>query len=237
MIRTIVWFIYFVISLVLSIPYLIKAKKYDKENVIDKRDEITYKMVRKWARSLVNLSGSSIKVIGEENIPLSESVLFVSNHQGNFDIPLLLGFIDKPKGFIAKIETSKLPIIKDWMELMKCIFMDRKDIRQSVKAINQGVKHLKEGYSLVIFPEGTRSKDGSLGEFKSGSFRLATKSGVPIVPITIKGSNNIMKKGSFIIRPAIIEIIISTPIMADNMETKDTTEVSELVRDIIEKKL
>ena len=114
MIRTIVWFIYFVISLVLSIPYLIKAKKYDKENVIDKRDEITYKMVRKWARSLVNLSGSSIKVIGEENIPLSESVLFVSNHQGNFDIPLLLGFIDKPKGFIAKIETSKLPIIKDW---------------------------------------------------------------------------------------------------------------------------
>ena len=237
MIRTITWFIYFAISLIFSIPSLIKAKTYDRKNDLCKRDEITYKMIRKWARSLVRLSGTKVKVVGEENIPTTQSVLFVSNHQGNFDIPLLLGFIDKPKGFIAKIETSKLPIIKTWMELMKCIFMDRNDIRQSVKSINQGIKYLKDGYSLVIFPEGTRSTDGKLGEFKPGGFKLSTKSGVPIVPITIKGSNNIMKKGSFIISPANVEIIIAPVVAIENTDIKDTTEISELVKNIIKENL
>lgn len=232
-IRTIIWFIYFGVSLIFSIPLLVTAKVYDAQNNVIKRDAFIDKWISRWARSLVKLTGSKINVLGKENIPKNGSVLFVSNHQGNFDIPILLGYIEKPKGFIAKLETSKLPIIKTWMKLMKCIFMDRKDIRQSVKAINKGTKYLAEGYSLVIFPEGTRSKDGSLGKFKPGSLKLSTKSGVPIIPITIKGSNEIMSKKSLKIKPAYVEIIVSPAVEMDNISVKDTKGLSEKVRNII----
>ncbi len=237
MVRTLIWFVYFWIILLFYIPSLIRCKVYDIQGKVMERDALIQKSVSRWAKSLVNLSGSKIKVIGEENIPKNEPVLFVSNHQGNFDIPILLGYIQKPKAFIAKIETKKLPIIRTWMRLMKCIFIDRKDIRQSVNAIKMGVKLLKEGYSYVIFPEGTRSKDGNLGEFKPGSLKLATKSNVPIVPITIKGSKNIMKKNSYLIQPAYVEVIISPAIDMKTTSVKDTKSLSEKIKDIIAENL
>lgn len=235
--RTIVWIIYFVFSLICTIPSLLKAKRYDNKNKISERDVIVDKVARKWAKGLVNITGSKVEVKGQENIPKSQAVLFVSNHQGNFDIPILLGFIDKQKAFISKAEVKKIPIIKPWMELMHCVFMDRKNMRQSAKAIIQGVKNLKSGYSLVIFPEGTRSKDGSLGTFKPGSLKLATKAKIPIIPITINGTKNIMEKRSFVIKPSDVEIIISPPITAEEYSNKDTKQIAEEVRNIIAKNL
>lgn len=201
MIRTIIWFVYFWLYLIFVLPTLINVKKLDRQNKIKERDDLVFKTVQSWARSLVRLSGAKIKVIGEENIPKNQAVVFVSNHQGNFDIPILLGFLNKPKAFIAKKEILKIPMISTWMKYMNCIFMDRSDIRQSLKAINQGVEYIKDGYSMVIFPEGTRSVDGQLGDFKPGSLKLASKSGALIIPITVKGSNQIMSKNSLIIKP------------------------------------
>lgn len=237
MIRTIVWFIYFGISSFFTLPSLIKAKKYEKDNNITERDIVVDRTAKKWAKNLVKLTGSKITVIGEENITKSGPVLFVSNHQGNFDIPILLGYINKPKAFIAKIEMLKMPIIRTWMVLMQCVFMDRGNPRKSIQGIKEGINILKAGYSIVVFPEGTRSKDGSLGEFKAGSLRLATKSGVPIVPITIKGTNKIMEKGSLIIKPSEVEIVISPAINPEDILDKDTNELTELVKDVINKKL
>jgi 1-acyl-sn-glycerol-3-phosphate acyltransferase len=211
MIRTIVWFVWFWVSLILTIPALIYAVILDKLNKTEKRIDVVNKTASLWARLLVNLSGSKIKVNGQENLP-DGPVLFISNHQSNFDIPILISFIDKPKAFIAKIETSRLPIVSTWMKQMRCVFMDRNDIRQSISAINQGVDYLKKGYSMVIFPEGTRSAGVKMGEFKGGSFKLATKSGVPVIPVAIKGSYKIMSKGSFIIKPAQVEINILKPV-------------------------
>ncbi|KNF08345.1 1-acyl-sn-glycerol-3-phosphate acyltransferase [Gottschalkia purinilytica] len=233
MLRTIVWFIYFWVSLVLLLPSLLRVKILDKSGNIAKRDEVVNRKVKKWAKSVLVLSGCEVNVIGEENVPEDGSVLFVSNHQGNFDIPILLTYIQKPKAFLAKSELKKLPMINKWMKYLNCIFLDRKNPRESIKAINNGVEILKEGYSLVVFPEGTRSKDGKLGEFKSGSLKLATKSGVPIVPVTIKGSNKIMEKGSLIIRPAKVEIIISPPIEVNDNQSKDTKELTEVARKAI----
>lgn len=234
MIRTIRWFLYFAFSLLTSLPSLNRVKKLESAEQITERDELVDKTVKSWSRKLVGLSGAKITVVGEENIP-DGAVLFVSNHQGNFDIPILLGYIGKPKGFIAKIETQKLYIVRDWMKYINCIFMDRNDIRQSVKAIGEGVKNLKSGKSMVIFPEGTRSDDGNLLEFKPGSMKLATKSGVPIVPVTISGSMDIMLKKSIIIRPANVEIVISKPIMPD--AEIDTVDLTEMVKAQIEKNL
>lgn len=234
MIRTIIWFIYFWISLILSIPATLKVKRYDKLGETDKRDALVNAKVQKWAKSLIDLSGCKVTVSGLEHIPSDRSVLFVSNHQSNFDIPLLLGFIDRPKAFIAKIELGKIPMVSTWMGSMKCVFMDRNDMRQSAKAIRQGINTLKSGYNMVIFPEGTRSADGMISEFKPGALKLATKSGVPIVPVTIKGSHKIMKKGSMLIRPAEVELIISPMVSPESMEGKDTVQLTEEVKSIVE---
>ncbi len=237
MVRTIVWFIYFWWHLFTLQPSLCRIKALDKAGNIVERDALVSNKAKGWARSLVSLSGCKVEVTGEEHIPEDEAVLFVSNHQGNFDIPILLGFIKKPKAFVAKNELRKFPIIGTWMKYMNCIFMDRDNPRESIKAINHGAKILKEGYSLVIFPEGTRSKDGTLGVFKPGAFKLATKSGVCIVPVTIKGSNQIMKKGSFIIKPAEVEVVISPAIKMEQGLDKDTKALAENVRNIISENL
>ncbi|AFS79651.1 1-acyl-sn-glycerol-3-phosphate acyltransferase PlsC [Gottschalkia acidurici 9a] len=233
MIRTIIWFIYFWVSLILLTPSLLKVKSLEESGKIEDKDKLVYKKVRNWAISLIKLSGCEVKVIGEENIPKEGNVLFVSNHQGNFDIPILLGYIEKSKGFVAKKELEKLPMVNKWMKAINCVFMDRTNPRESIKAIKDGIEILKRGYSLVIFPEGTRSKDGSLGEFKPGGLKLATKSEVPIVPVTIKGSNKIMEKGSLIIKPAKVEVIISPVVQVDNQSKNDTKELTETVRNII----
>lgn len=234
MIRTIIWFLSFAFKLLASIPNLIKAEKLEEKGDIKEKNIVVDKQVKEWSQSLVRLSGADVTVIGEENVP-EGAVLFVSNHQGNFDIPLILGYISKPKGFIAKVEINKMFIIRKWMKHINCIFIDRSDIRQSVKAIGLGAKKLRSGDSMVIFPEGTRSLDGKLLEFKQGSMKLGTKSKVPVVPVTINGSKDIMKKGSIIIKPSKVTITISKPIYFD--EERDTNELINMVKDEIEKNL
>lgn len=234
MIRTIIWFLSFVIKLIVSLPNLKKVEKLDASGQKEEKDIIVDKQAKEWAQSLVKLSGTEVTVIGAGNVP-EGAVLFVSNHQGNFDIPLLVGFIAKPKGFIAKVEMKKMYIIRKWMKHVNCIFIDRNDIRQSVKAIGNGVKMLKSGESLVIFPEGTRSPDGKLLEFKAGSMKLATKSKVPVIPVTINGSKDIMPKGSKLIRPAKVTITISEAIYYS--DERDTVELVDMVKTEIEKKL
>lgn len=236
LIRTIIWFIYFWVSLILLIPARLKLKKMNNEERIEEKDRLVDKAVKHWADSLLKLAGCEVEVIGEENVPKDRNVLFVSNHQGNFDIPVLIKHLEKPKGFIAKKELAKLPMVSNWMESMNCVFMDRDNLRESIKAIKEGTEILKSGYSLVLFPEGTRSKDGNLGEFKAGGLRLATKSKTDIVPITIDGTKDIMKKDSWLIRPAKVRIIVSPVIKMSEYEA-DTKELSEEIHDIISKNL
>lgn len=237
MFRTIIWIIYFILKLLAITPDMMRVKSLDKQGRVEERDKLVFSVAEKWGRDLINASGSTVKVIGEENIPKDQAVLFVSNHQSYLDIPILVGFIDKPKSFIAKKDLDKFPLFRTWMKNLQCILIDRSDVRQSLKAIKEGVKLLKEGYSYVIFPEGTRSKDGTLGEFKQGSLKLATKSGAPIVPVTIKGAKDIMPRGTLAIKPANVEIIISNPIFMDDDIAKDSKALNEKVVSLISEKL
>ncbi|MCM3731891.1 1-acyl-sn-glycerol-3-phosphate acyltransferase [Fictibacillus nanhaiensis] len=227
--RTIIWFIYFWAVFIKWIPALYRVKHLQRSGRIQERDELVVVKVKEWSRSLVKLSGSKITVSGEENIPKDTAVLFVSNHQGNFDIPLLLGYLQKPKAFISKIEVKKVPFIGTWMEQLNCLFMDRKNVRQSVKAISEGAQFLRNGTSLVIFPEGTRSKGDEMAEFKAGSFKLATKSGVPIIPVTINGSYKMMEQQGFWIKPANVHIEVHPPIYPQKQEAKDLAKLSQLI--------
>lgn len=237
MLRTAIWFIYFVIYLIVIYPKLLMVKNLEKQGKTAEHDQLTSHTAKVWAQSLLNVAGVTVKVRGEEKIPVDSTVLFVSNHQGNFDIPLLLAHIEKPKAFIAKVELLKIPLIRSWMTQMKCVFMDRSDIKQSLKVINQASEHLKEGYSMVIFPEGTRSKGNTMGEFKAGSLKLALKAGVPIIPITIRGSYKIMEQNGSIIKPAEVEILIHDPLLTSDLSKEEAKELPDKVRAIIEQGL
>jgi len=232
MLRTILWFIWFGVSLIFTLPFLFIAKFFDWLHKDEDRDRLVYKVTSIWAKSQIVVSGSKIKVTHVDNLPKGP-VLFISNHQSNFDIPIFMSYINKPKAFIAKIETAKIPLVASWMRLMKCVFMDRKDIRQSVEAINKGAEFLKQGYSMVIFPEGTRSRTGDMEEFKAGSFKLAVKSGVPIVPVAISGSINIMDKGSIIIKPALVELEILKPIETSKLSKEEQKNLHITVQELI----
>jgi len=122
------------------------------QNNIAGRDACAQAAARNWARKAITANGSVIQVTGIENIPLSGGVLFVSNHQSNFDIPILIGFLPRDKGFIAKAELLKIPVFRMWMKALGCVFINRKDARQSLVALNQAAEKLKAGHSLVIFP-------------------------------------------------------------------------------------
>ncbi|MBM7095310.1 1-acyl-sn-glycerol-3-phosphate acyltransferase [Bacillus sp. H-16] len=238
MIRTIVWFTYFWLYLPTTIPALRKVKKLRKNGNDEQADQIVKQQSNKWAKRLVKLTGARVKVEGIERIPKDEPVLIVSNHQGNFDIPIILGYLDLKIGFISKVEVKKLPIIASWMEEMNCVFMDRKNRRQSVKAILQGAKQLKDGHNLVVFPEGTRSKGGPVSQFKQGSFKLATKSGAAILPVTINGSFKIMEANNNLMKPADVKVTIGEPVRI-HQQNKDIDGITlaGIVQEEIERNL
>jgi len=203
--------------------------RYDREGKIAERDAMVNERVPAWARYVVKISGGSVEVVGLENIPKDTAVVFVGNHQGYMDIPILLGYVDKPKAFIAKIEILKVPMLSVWMKLMQCSFLDRKDMRQSVRAMGEAVESVKKGYSLVIFPEGTRSRGGPVGEFKAGSFKLALKSGVPIIPVTIDGSWRILEETGRL-KTASVKVTLHPPIPTANLSREDAAALPEKVR-------
>lgn len=237
MFRTIVWFGHFALSLVGEIFPLWKVNSLEKQGKSKEKDAYVHKVTTKWAKSQLKYSGAKVTVSGQENVPKDVPVVFIANHQGNFDIPLLMSYIDKPKGFIAKIETLKIPIVRTWMKNLHCVFMDRSNLRKSAAAIIEGVKIIKDGHSLVIFPEGTRSKGGPLGEFKAGSFKLATKSKAPIIPITINGSYKLMEANGNKIKPAEVEVYIHPAIETANLSKEEQEALPEQVKSIIASKL
>lgn len=188
----------------------INLKKFIKQKPYlntQEYDQLIHTEPQKWASGIMKRTNSSVTITGTEKLPDGQ-VLFVSNHEGNFDIPTLLSTIPKPFGFISKKEVNKFPIIPLYMEEMNCVFLDRTDRRSALKSISDTVEKLKDGHSILIFPEGTRSKGQGIGEFKAGFIRIAKDAGVPIVPIAIQGTADIMEKNNNKVKPATVTVQI-----------------------------
>lgn len=208
------------------------AQRYDREGKIAERDEMVKLGVVTWGRDVIGLTGSTVEVSGEELIPQDTAVVFVGNHQGYLDIPVMLGFVNKPKAFISKIEILKIPLLSTWMKLMQCTFLDRKNPRQSIKAMQEAVETVKKGYSLVIFPEGTRSRGGPVAEFKAGSFKLALKAGVPIVPVTIDGTWRLFEEHKRF-QKGHVKVTVHPAIPTAGLSKEETALLPEKVRAVI----
>jgi len=231
--RSIIFYPGLIFRLILCSFYKIKIARLIKKGDIEEKNKLIHKVVTNWAKNVMKLAGARITVIGKENIPIDKTSLFVANHQSNFDIPLIISSIDVPKGFIAKKELEKVPIINTWMKYINCIFMDRSNLRKSAEAIVQGTKLLKSGYSMVIFPEGTRSKGGPIKNFKAGSFKLATKSGSLIVPVTINGTYKLLEANKNKIKSADIEIVIHPAIDPKKLDKDQLDKLNETVFNIV----
>lgn len=209
--------------------------KEKKEQIDDirKQDEMVFLYAERWSQKILKSAGVNVHLSGRTE-PLDEPVLYVSNHEGNFDIPVLINQLPQPFGFISKKEVEKIPFLKPWMEELNCIYLDRSNRRASLQMIKDGIKKLKEKHSLLIFPQGSRSKGQEMQEFKAGSFKLAKSAQVKIVPVAVYGTSQIMEKHqSRKMVPGDVYVHILDPINPSIFEDKTMQEVSHFVQDKI----
>ncbi|MFD2510314.1 lysophospholipid acyltransferase family protein [Halalkalibacter alkalisediminis] len=173
--------------------YYIRLLSKNERLVAKKTDQIAEKLMR----NLVQITGSTVEVRGEEHLQTDEPYILIANHQSNFDIPLLLGFVHSGMGFVSKQELRKIPIGSKWMELKRCLFIDRQNPRQAIRDIDQKIEETKlTDDVLCIFPEGTSSKGDQVGEFKTGAFRAAKRKKIAILPVAISGSFQLMEQNN-----------------------------------------
>lgn len=186
-----------------------------------------------WGRSILFVSRIKVCVKGLSNIDRSKSYVYMSNHQSNFDIPVLLGHLKVQFRWLAKMELFKIPIFGHAMRKAGYISIDRNNRESAFESLKVAARKIKSGVSVLIFPEGTRSRDGQIRPFKKGGFVLAIDSGVPIVPVVITGTRSIMTKGSIRIDPGKVSMIIHQPIQT-SAYTRETKEaLMEKVRRVI----
>ena len=192
----------------------------------------------KWVfKGILFLSGIKMTIIGEENVPKDKAVMYVGNHHSIFDIITTYTRVPGLTGYVAKKEIEKVPVLRTWMRHLNCLFLDRKDLKAGAKMIIDAVHKIKSGISIFIFPEGTRSKDENVTlPFHDGSFKIATKSGCPIVPVVLTKTNRIFEDHFPWIKATHVTIEYCEPIILDEMPDDIKRSPANYVWDIIVKK-
>lgn len=178
----------------------------------DRKGKITHYLSKDFGRGILFIARVKVEVVGIENLNAKDNYIFISNHLSYFDIPILMYAIPNNVRFIYKDSLTKIPIFGWGMYLGKYIPINRNNVREAMKSLKKAAERIRNGISVVIFPEGTRSEDGSPGEFKKGMFVIADEAKVPLVPTTIIGSNEIMPRGKFEIKSGKVKVVFSKPI-------------------------
>ena len=233
MLRSIRFYSQLVFSLLGLIPKMKKVPRVAEEKGQAAADDMSFHVVKKWSREAMVASGVKVEIEGLEHIPKDRNVLFVGNHLSNFDFLVLLDAIPVPVGFIAKVELKKIPLVATWMDYIHCLFMDRSDMKQQMQIILQGIKQLKEGYSMIVFPEGTRSKTGKMLEFKAGTFKLATKSKEPIVPFTIMGTADVLENNGYRIAKKPVKLVFHPAVDVTAVPKEELGSLHQTVQAIV----
>jgi 1-acyl-sn-glycerol-3-phosphate acyltransferase len=179
-----------------------------------------YRVAQGWAWFMIAVIGCKVTVKGRENIPARGGICFVSNHGSIFDIVLILAYAGRPFGFVAKKELSFIPLLNLWIYLLGGFFIDRKNIRKAVKTIDRGIRRIKEGGAMIIFPEGHRSRGQGLLPFHPGSLKLATKAEAPVVPVALSGSYDVFER-SYRVTAAPVGISFGPPIPTEHLSPED----------------
>ena len=235
MIRFIITVIFVVSFLILSMPIMLVEWIIGRFNP-GLKDRSSLAIVN-WAfRWVIRIAGTKVIAIGEENIPTDTAVLYVGNHRSFYDIILTYVRVPRLTGYVSKKEMDKWPLLNVWMRYLHCLFLDRENIKEGLKTILTAVEKVKNGISICIFPEGTRNKTAdSFLPFHEGSFKIAEKGNVPIVPMTILNSAAIFEDHFPKIKPATVVIEYGKPIYIKDLEKETRKNLSGYVLDIISK--
>ena len=184
---------------------------------------------RAWAPGALWLVGARLEVVGAENLDFSNSCLFVANHSSQVDIPVVFAALDTPLRFLAKKELRRVPMVGTFMKAMGMVFIDRGKSESARASIDQLANALEDGMSLMAFPEGTRSPDGSIQQFKTGAFVAAIKAGVPVVPILICGAAEVLPANSLMIVPGTVQVRVGEPLPSRGLELDDRRRYADRV--------
>ncbi|MBU0929384.1 MAG: 1-acyl-sn-glycerol-3-phosphate acyltransferase [Spirochaetes bacterium] len=232
MLRTIAFYSWFWITLVLSTPLCVVFLALRGLGLGNATGACFARFLGAWARSCVAVSGSTIEATGLERIPAEKRLCFVANHQGDFDIISMLALLKRQVGFISKRAGLYVPIMNIWLGAMGSVFIDRKDVRKGLKSIDRGIRLIRKGQALAIFPEGTRSRSPAIGPFRNGSFRLPVRAGAVIVPVTIDGTWRIWEERRRIV-PGRIAFTVHEPIPTEGLDAEQRKALPDRVRAII----
>ena len=236
-----------------NIPYLlflannvIWADRFAKEidsmreqGNIESEKALINKALKGWSQRILDKWDWTINAKGLENLPEDGPAVFISNHQGFADVLPFMNCVPFQVGFIAKSEIKKVPHFSKWIERVRGLYIDRGDARASLRTISEGADYLKQGFSMVIFPEGTRAKgpDHQTGDFHPGSFKLATKAKAPIIPVTINGTYKLYEEPGVVQKHMSFDVTFHPMIDTAAMDRHEQAALPEMVKKIIESAL
>ena len=225
--------------LILGIPvHLVLCLLGKVEKWKYKTDLIALRIVQ-WAfKCMLFIAGTKITVIGEENVPKDQPVLYIPNHRSYFDILLLYSRVPGLTGFVSKDSMRKFYLLRDWMKKLHCLFLNRENPREGLKTILEGIENIKNGISMCIFPEGTRNKtDGEMLPFKEGSMKMAEKTGCLVVPVALSNTAEIFENHMPWIRSCKVVIEYGTPIDPKTLSRQEQKHLGAMCRDRIQEML
>ncbi|MCR4684026.1 MAG: 1-acyl-sn-glycerol-3-phosphate acyltransferase [Lachnospiraceae bacterium] len=228
----IVAIIFFTVSFFIILPVEWVIGKFSP----DCKEKSSLAIVKGAFRLIMVIAGCKTKVIGHENVPENEAVLYVANHRSFFDIIITYTLVPGRCGYISKKE-NRVPILTGYMNNIHCLFLDRKDVKQGMKVILTAIQYIKDGISICIFPEGTRSRTSEMLPFKEGSFKLASKTGCKIVPIAITGSSAIFEDHFPLLKKGEVIVEYGKPFTIAELSPEDQKFPGRYTRGLIESML
>lgn len=235
MIRFILIILILILFLILLIPVMFIEWIIGKFSMRAKSIS-SLRIVQAAFRFMLWIAGVKVTEIGKENVPKDQAVLYVGNHRSYFDILLLYVRCHGLTGFVSKKEMNKIPLLRVWMRYLHCLFLDRENIKEGLKTILKAIEYVKSGISICIFPEGTRNKaesDLELLPFHDGSFKIAQKSGCPIIPIALNNTSGMFEKHIPYVKSCHVVIEYCKPIIYSELSREEQKHIGAYAQNII----
>ena len=228
-IRSILVYLWIGLIIIVGLPYRAYCNHVKKTDAALGYQKL-HKLVRPFCKVILALGGIKLDVCGKENIPSAGNVLYVGNHQSMLDIAVMLAVSEEPLGFLAKDNLEKNWLIKTWVASVGSVFIARGETRKALEAIIKSAKIAKSGHHLMVYPEGTRTKDGTLGEIKAGSLKIAQKGEAAIVPVVVDGDFQAMSPKTIWITPTTVKLTFLEVIPVETVKQTDTKELAKKIK-------
>jgi 1-acyl-sn-glycerol-3-phosphate acyltransferase len=205
--------------------------------VLFRSGEPSHRVASLWAWLILKTCGVEVEVRGSENLVPGRTYVLASNHQSLFDTPIVFAYLPLSFRILYKKSLNRIPFLGWHLFLSGHIGVERENPSKARKSLEDAAERIRGGTSVVVFPEGTRSFDGAMRSFRKGSFRLAVKAGIPVVPLTIDGSHLVMKRGKVTVYPGTVRLTIGEPLAVEGLTDADSRALSEKVREAVEERL